>query len=555
MGMAGEIVKRVRTEFVTDVDKSLRNTKRLEIRMKKLGMTADRVAGKIGGLARAVLAPIGLIGVGAGVGLVKTLFDAGKAAEDAELQIAGLLQGVSRSSNLKLTGFTDAMGAAKDLREEFIKLAQDSPISAREVRGAFEIAVFPLTRAGLSLQEQAEFARGIAVADISNVVKGTAAADVRQLFQGIANPRMIQTGLLKPIAKAVASAAKKGDLQLAAKLIAEQLRPDPEWLRAAGEQSTGLLATLADRWRKFKQEAAKPLMEFVVGKVKELLDWLEKNQELVKRIATEVGTKLVSGLKAVGGAARWLFDHWDDILRVVKWLAITWIGSKLVKGMTTLIALSRAYKLNMLAAGKAGAGAGGVGAKAAQAGGLVGLAAAGGAAAADVVKSVLPEEGAGGFISEVIQSGLQFGGIGLLAKAIQGPKEITRLRALHSRIDAMKGLSPQQKRETMWRAVSGEVKTTEKQKTDFTKSLSASIAATKVEKKEEKTAEIVEEAIRRGGGRGGMRVKRMVVEEVEVRERDFARLSTPLLIQARRESRAERQLVGMGLGSAAIGVL
>jgi hypothetical protein len=57
------------------------------------------------------------------------------------------------------------------------------------------------------------------------------------------------------------------------------------------------------------------------------------------------------------------------------------------------------------------------------------------------------------------------------------------------------------------------------------------------------------------GGRRGVRVAKMVVDDMEVKPRNAARFSTPLLAAVRAEARSRRQIAGIGMGGANIGVL
>ena len=514
-----DIKKKVLTKYEIDAKQAEKAAKRLRRRMGTLGRMADRVSKKIGGLGRMIAAPAGL-GLAGAAGLVTHLVNVGREAQDAELQITGLLQGVSKSSNLPLEGFEKARKTASMLRQEFIRLAQDSPIAAKDVREAFEIGVFPLTRAGLSLSEQAEFARGIAIADLSNVVKGTTAADVRQLFQGISNPRMIQTGLLKPIAKEVATLAKRGDMAEAARVIQAQLKPDPKLLDAYGKSASGMIATLSDKIKLLKEKVAGPLLEFLVEKTSEWGAWLEANKDKAAEVAKEIGRGIVKAVKAVISGVKFLAKNWKTILTVVKVLAGVWIAGKLVKGLTAIIGLASRFAGAMRSAAAAaasasgaagGAGGRGILGKLGKVGGAVGLAATAAAVGEDVGEG--------------------------LASVFAGKKG----RAAVARLEAMKAESmTKAEYDALVRSHAMKRKKPSKEKLEED-ALKAQLDPTKV-----KGA--------RGGGGGRRKVKKMEVDSLEVKDRDFARTSTKFAVGVRRESRAIRQIAGLGLGAGAVGV-
>jgi hypothetical protein len=514
-----DIEKVVRTKYKLDTKQAEAQAKRLQRRLKMVGKIADKVSGGIGRLGRAIAAPAGL-GLAGAAGLVKHLVDVGREAEDAQLQLTGLLQGVSRSSNLPLQGFERARETASKLRLEFIKLAQDSPIAAKDVREAFEIGVFPLTRAGLSLSEQAEFARGIAIADLSNVVKGTTAADVRQLFQGISNPRMIQTGLLKPIAKEVASLAKRGEMAEAARVIQQQLKPDPKLLDAYGKSASGMLATFSDKIKLIKEKVAGPLLKLLIEKTSEWSAWLENNQERVAEIAKSIGEGIVKAVKAVIKAVKWIADNWKTILTIVKTLALVWIGGKLVSGISTLIGLASRFAGAMRDAAAASAAAGGgVGGR----GGKLGLLGkVGGAVGLAVTAAAIGED-----VGE---------GIGSLVAGKKGRAAVKRLEEWKSQSMSKDEYNAYVKSLEARRAKKA---STTKKEEDV---LNQQLDPTKAPRQ------------RGAGGGGRTRVRKMEVARMEVRDRDFARLSSRFVVGIRRQSRAQRQIAGLGLGAGAIGV-
>jgi len=513
-----DINKTVKTTYKLDAKQAEQAAKRLRRRMGMLGRAADKVSGRIGGLGRMLAAPAGL-GLAGAAGLVKHIVDVGREAQDSELQLTGLLQAVSRSSNLPLEGFEQARKTASALRQEFIRLAQDSPVAAKDVREAFEVAVFPLTGAGLSLEQQLKFARGVAVADLASVVKGTVASDVRQLFQGISNPRQIQTALLKPIAKQVADLAKKGNMAEAAKVISRQLTPDPKLLKAYGQSATGMLATLGDKIRIVKEKVAGPLLEFLIEKTSEWGEWLESNKDRVAEVAKEIGKGIVKAVKAVIKAVKFLADNWKTILTVVKVLAAVWIGAKLVKGLTTIISLASRFAGAMRAASAAaasasataGGGGRGVLGKLGRVGGAIGLAATAAAVGEDVGE-----------------------GLASVFAGKEGRSAVARLEKMKA-----ESMTKDEYNAMMRQHAARKKKPSEKKLEED--ALKAQIDPTKQK--------------RRGGGGGGrMKVKKLEAASLEVRDRDFARASSRFVVGVRRESRAMRQIAGLGLGAGAVGV-
>lgn len=490
-----DVTKRVKTKYTIDDRQAISAAKGLRRQLDAVNQASRKITGGIGRAFGAIAKPAALIGGGGLIGIAKGIFDVGKNAEDAELSLTGLLQGISRSSNLPLQGFAAARSAASELRQEFIKLAQDSPIAAEDVREAFSIAAFPLARAGISLKRQAELARSVAIADLSSAVKGTAARDVQQILAGRAG-QQITTDLLRPIATEAAKLAKKGKIAEAAQIIQKQLTPDPALLKAYGSSATGMIATIGDQVKQLGETAAKPLLKFLIEKMKEWSKWLTENKDKVKEIATNIGRALVKGIKAVIKAVKFLAENWETVLDVVKVLVGVWILGKMVSGISSVISL--ASKLGATLAKTGAIGGKSILGKLGRAGGYVGA-----AVAAATEGEAIGEAAAGLFVTEAQK------------KAMERQASIQWLGKRAPTIEEVRAMRAEQR-----------------------KALEEELDPTKV----------------KGRGGKGRKVKRMVVERFEVRDKRFKRFSTPWVIGVRRESRAQRQVVGLGLGAGAVGV-
>lgn len=519
----GDVKKRVLTKYELDAKQALAAATKLQKRMSLLGRTANKVTSRIGSLGRMLAVPAGLSLAG-GVGLVKHIIDVGRSAEDAKLSLAEMLQAISRATNLNLSGFEQATAAAAKLREMFFSLARDSPLNARQIEDAFSRMSFSLSRAGISLADQVKLARDVAVADLSSIVKGTAAIDVQQILAGTATMKQITTKALQPIKEAAIKLGKSGKVREAADLIMRAVTLDPKALAARGKSAGGMIESFGDRLFKIKTKIAEPLLKFLVEKMEEWGDWLDKNQDKVKDIAMSIGKGIVKALKAVVKVVKFLADNWKTILTVVKTLAIVWIAGKLVSGISSLINLAsrlagvmRDVAAAARTASVASAAAGGGGRRK---GGILGKVGKVAGAASLAVLAATEGETVGIGAAKLFTSAKEDRQIAQVAaiRASLGPK-MTKAE-YHAYIASTKRLPGEKKLEE--------------------DALKAQIDPTKA---------------KRGRGRGGRtRVKTMEVERFEVRDRDFARLSTRFAVGVRRESRAMRQITGLGLGAGAIGV-
>lgn len=523
-----DAIQFVETFWTIKDRQALRAAKRMQRQFALVAAIANKTSRAISRMGSALLSPFGVgLGGAAAFGLVKHLVDVGQGAEDAKLSLTALLQQASGSSNLPFDDFTRASEAAAQLRTRFRELAVDSPVTSKAIRTSFESTTFFLSQAGLTLDKQAKLARDIALVDKQGRGKGTTGKDVAQILAGRGGINEIQTPLLKGIAKEAAKLAKSGKMQEAAALIQEKLQPDPALLKAYGNSFGGLVSSMSDQLLVLKEEASKPVMEFISAKLQEWIVWLKENKELAKEYARTFGKNVVSALKAVIKLVKFIAKNWRGIITAVKTLATVWIAGKLSEGMTGLVSLANAFKLAITGAGFA---AGGL---AAILGPIVGMIAGIAAALAALKRS---------------------GGI---EKTITGIKDIGDAQKDFTASKGRAGTVPELRAFLKEKAV--------KRSQEF----GAGVITRSAELAEEKRiSKILQgegllgagvDPLRGGRGGGGkgkrVKVKTLIVDKMSVRNRDFARLSTPALaVRISKESFARRPLAAAGLAIASTGI-
>lgn len=366
-----DVTKRVLTIFET------KGLSRQQKRLMALGVVAQGVHRRIGGVARSLASPLLAAGGAFGVGaLTKSLVDAGRAAEDSTLQITGLIQKTTEFSGRGMMAFDRARSTAYQMRMEFMRLAKDSPATFTSIQYNAEQVVALASKAGMTLRQIAELSRDIAVADMGNAITGTAARDVRDLLQGNYRSQQIQTQALRERGKEIAALAKSGQMKAATALIQKALAPDPKLLQAYGQSITGLTSTAQDNLTKLRERAAKPLMEYAKDSLKRINAYLSSGD--AERLAETVGRTLVRGLRYAEDLVVGIARNWDRIWGTVKIMAGAYGLARLVSMMGSLVGFSAAYAANMARANAAGTG--GVGLGLLGAAGPAGLAAAAGIA-------------------------------------------------------------------------------------------------------------------------------------------------------------------------------
>ena len=521
------VVNYVQTHWTIKDAQAIRAAKRMQRQFQMVSAVAASTSRSIGRVGRMFMSPFGAaVGAAGAFGLVKHLLDVGKASEDAKLSLTSLLQQASGSSRLPFSGFTAASEAAVQLRKEFRRLAVDSPATSKSIQQGFEDTTFFLSKAGLSLEKQASFARDIAVLDKQLGGQGVAGRDVAQLLRGDVGG--INAGVLKAVRFDVQKLVKKGDLQAAADLIQKKIAPDPKLLEAYGNSFGGLVSSMTDQFTILKEEASKPLMNFISKKLKEWLKWLKANKRQARAFAREVGKRVVQAVKAVIRLVKFLARNWDTIVSTVTTLVKVWIGGRLLVALGSAIVLARKFKVEMAAANAASIAAGGGKGK-----GLSKLAKlAVGAVAVAAVATYAEDIGKG--VAEWA-TGNAVGRTDTRTSAgIAGAKIVTGKGAVAIIAAERAELNAAQRDALTARAEGGDKK-----------------ARSELKKRFEVTID------KRGGGGGGgrkrMKVGTLIVDKMSARDRDFARLSTPGAGKARRESFARRPLAGLGLAVATVG--
>jgi hypothetical protein len=494
---------------------AIRAAKRMQKQYAMVAAMANKTSAAIGRLGRMVVSPFGAaIGGAAAFGLVRHLVKVGEEAESAKLSLTALLQQASRESKAPFTGFETASEAAEQLRIRFRKLAIDSPVTSKAIRSSFEETTLFLSKAGMTLEKQAEFSRDIAVLEKQRGRKGVVSRDVSQLLKGQISS--INTAVLRGIRFDVRKMIRRGDIEGAAKLIQSKLRPDPKLLAAHGKSFGGLVSSMKDQLQVLKEEASAPLMEFISKKLREWLKWFKANRAAAKRFAREVGRRVVGAVKAVIKLVKWLARNWDTIVTTVKTLATVWIGGKLVGALTSAVGMARTFGVAMSAAA---AKAGLASSRLRKAGRLGGIITAGAVA---ISEGEAIGEGVAKAVSARKDPGERMKELGL--EAVSQAESDRRFAALQE----------ERKAKLEQKALEGDKKAQNLLKKQFGKTVD-----------------------KRGGGGGGrrkMKVRVLEVDQMKARDRDFARLSTPARAgRISRASYATQPLAGLGLAVATVG--
>ena len=500
-------IGRIRAKAARAERDRLKETARLRGVMMGHRRTAIKQMRTMGRIAKA-----GLIG---GAGVVAGLMAVGKAAQDSELRISGLLQKNSQLFGGEFKGFKQAHSAAKGLRMEFREMARTSPVGSRAIESSFVSMTTELSRGGIGLKQQKELAKQAAVADLGNATKGTAARDVSQLLRGRAGKDITTPALVGQTAKDIAALAKSGKIKEAAAAISKVLKPSKELEQAYASSFTGATSSLKDSLLEAGETAAAPLMKTLADGAKDLLKWMTANRQRVKQIARSIGTGIVKGLKIAGKIVKSIADNWQLVAGALK-IAATVYLVRMASTMIGLVASSAAYARNMAAGSAAGARGGKAGEGKAAGAGIGG--------AALILAGVY--EAATGIAGSVDKS--QQKGINRTA-AIREQIAFTQTDKAHR-------AKTKARNEAIWKKAG--IKGFGKQRPDVETGKFAGAPPTDPRDK-------------RGGGGGGgtMKVRKFIADNVELSERGTTRLMSPVIRDLARVIRSNNPMstqVGLG---------
>lgn len=292
---------------------------------KELGRQFDTVANKI--LSTSKVAA--LIGAGAGVALGVSLVSAAREAENTRLAITTLVSSADSMVSGPFAGVNEAFAFSADLIKQMREEAISTPATFEGLRDSFRDVVVQARQAGASYSDIIKLS-----GDMSTMNKtlgfgdGVVSKDVQQLLRGEIGD--INTPQLKAIRKEVQELHKAGKAAEQLKLIMAAVKV-PEAIRAMQENSfDGALSSLQDEWSMFREEAGKPVLDYLTSEIKEVLKYVRENREAVKQWATEIGAGVLDAVKDVKAALVWMWDHREEI---VQWAKMLVGGALLVKAL------------------------------------------------------------------------------------------------------------------------------------------------------------------------------------------------------------------------------
>lgn len=349
----------VTTRFEVDASDFVRGTTRMERRLLRITAVADRTQSAISGIAKSLMLPASVVGVG--VGAVGTrIVQLAADAQSAERAITSLLISAGSRAGAAFADYDVAVKTSRALRQEFKRLAIESPVTSTAIQEAFGLITFGATGAGATLAQQAQLARDVATrAQLQGLDVGVVGRDVSKLMRGeLAD---VDTAVLFPIREEIAKLARAGDSAGALKLISDALGLSKRELEDFGASFGGQLATLQDRLTTLAERIGGPVIGALSERIQEFLRYLDESPEKVDDIVRRISDGMIGAIDTAVGAVKFLAEQWDTVVTVVKTLGVVWVGSVLTGAITRAITLAGQLRGALAGAGAAGGLARGLG--------------------------------------------------------------------------------------------------------------------------------------------------------------------------------------------------
>lgn len=308
-----EITKRIVETVFTATDKGVSSM------LNMIGMGADQTTSKLLGADQALAGMLkttmdyakGYIAVGAMKGLASSIMDVGQKAEQANISLAGMLQGQGIAADFN-TGLT----MARDTLAKIEKDAAALPGEAQEFQMAFQTAAGSIKTSGLGLQEFTGLTNKLVATgkifgedaaqagrDISLLIEGRAGMDVLlwsklSTYMGYTVSDAQKFNKLKPderMAKLFSVVGKgEGDMGKLGSMI-----------QAYGSTWDSISSTITSAMDVLWRTGSAPLFEKAKKNAELIANWLGEHEAELKTIATGVGNTVANVLtpSAVVGLA------------------------------------------------------------------------------------------------------------------------------------------------------------------------------------------------------------------------------------------------------------
>ena len=332
--MATETV-RVNVRHRVESGRAISQTERLAEKAERYAREADKAEK----LTRRWSATMKLFGTGvatAGLGfLSRKLVQVQSSAENASIKIAGIFATLNPKQ-----GFLRSLERARDLVERFQDLSITSPATSAQFEELFQEAAPALGGLGLNNRSMAGFiSRAVPAAlAFSGGDYAQAGRDINQLLSGNFGT---DNRTFNPMRARLLELTKTKDTQQFNKLakaapakifaaVQKALESMDDVNIAYATTFTGLVSSSEEFLTRFGRSFSDPLFEQIKAELIELVEWFQKNEDAVRRVARQVGDRLASGFKLAAAGAKLLLQNMEGIAALATILAAKRAGGMLL---------------------------------------------------------------------------------------------------------------------------------------------------------------------------------------------------------------------------------
>lgn len=265
-------------------------------------------------------AAMGLGAFFAGGALARGLIGFNARMEDAKLNFASMI------ALAKQTSVTDQLEVANTLYESIRKKAAEVAGTTEDHVRAAQMLIFPLSKAGLSMEEIRDLSVNAVVAakGIGITTPQASIRDVQQFLAGrFTSTDLFLNSLFGFPDEEKRKQIKSGTVQDRVKRIREALN-QPQIQEAARLQAqtfSGQMDKMKEAVVQFLGRIGLPLFKALTSALQRANKWLEANRAAVEKFAEKLGGALVSAFGMVARAFEFLVEHGELAKAMFKGLA------------------------------------------------------------------------------------------------------------------------------------------------------------------------------------------------------------------------------------------
>ena len=323
--MGNSTTYEVKLRYLVDSQGAAQAVPALTRETQRLGREASATRDRFRELAGAVIGAFGIQEA------KKALIGFNADMEATKIGLSAMIQG-NRGGD-----WDKATEQAAGLFQEFQRFSQLTPVTTKEMtefgRGV-AVATFQAGGGIANLTRITE--QGVVAAKAFGYGSAYASLELTEMLMGNVNKRMMFARQLLGIAKMTEEEFKALNSEKRMAVVERVLGSDAmrNAAKAFGDSFAGVTSTFEDKLQITIGKVGLPLFKAITAEVKRWNEWLDQNDDKIRKLSDSVAHGLVEGFRYVKEVLSFLIDHAGAIKAIGEiWLA-TRVGGMLTSGVT-----------------------------------------------------------------------------------------------------------------------------------------------------------------------------------------------------------------------------